>query len=483
MKHSARRSLEAETQTQLDALLSAAAEALRSKNYPEFDNHLGSAAKLAPQDANVLHLKGLGLFDRKKPLEAFQFVQAAVAKHPKDAAKQHNLAAIQISLGQFDDAETRLRAAIALQPNYPEAFHTLAPIITFQRGDPLIGQMEALVLEHNFAPQDASFLCFALAKAYDDIDETDRAWSMLEQGNALMTSDYDMAAEDEILDQIQQTYTQDFIAEKSRSGHPSPAPVFVVGMPRSGTTLLERLLSEHPQVFGAGELVAIPSLGNLMSERMGVPPVRRGYAEAIPPAPPKHIFAAGQGYLDSARQDAQSWFDVLVDKMPDNSFNIGFIKCLLPEARFVHIMRHPLDTMLSIWFQRFNSVPYAFSIEHMAHHYRAYLDVMEHWRTALPGQLIEIRYENLVRDPAQAQSRLFELLDLPEEIVDMPSRSESQVQSTASRWQVRQPVYTTSQEKWRRYEAHLGPLIETMGGQKVLEAEIARQDALCILNQ
>ena len=483
MKHSAKRSLGTETQAQLDGLLSAAAEALRSNNYPAFDKHLASAARIAPLDANVLHLKGLGLFDRKKPLEAFRFVQEAVAKHPKDASKQHNLAAIQISLGQFEEAETRLRAAIALQPNYPEAFHTLAPIIKFQRDDPLIRQMEALVLENDFAPQDASFLCFALAKAYDDINETDRAWSMLEQGNALMSSDYDMAAEDEILDQIQKTYTPALIAEKSSSGHPSPAPVFVVGMPRSGTTLLERLLSDHPQVFGAGELMAIPSLGNLMAKRMGVPPVRRGYAEAIPPAPPKHVFAAGQGYLDSARKDAPGWFDVLVDKMPDNSFNIGFIKCLLPEARFIHIMRHPLDTMLSIWFQRFNSVPYAFSIEHMAHHYRAYLKVMEHWRTVLPDQLIEIRYENLIRDPSQAQSRLFALLGLPEEIINMPSSSAEQVQSTASRWQVRQPVYRTSQEKWRLYKAHLGPLIEALGGQKVLDEEFARQDALCVLNQ
>jgi tetratricopeptide (TPR) repeat protein len=465
----------------LQAAVTAAAEALRAKDYSTFDREIAEAAKIAPQDGNVLHLRGLALFERKNPRKAFPLVREAARQHPRDPAIRHNLAAIQISLGRFRDAEAGLRAVLELAPDYTEAFHTLAPIITFKAGDPLVARMERLAQQKRFSPRDASFLCFALAKAYDDMGATDKAWAMLEQGNAQMSPDYDMDSEDRELAQIRSTYTSSFIATKSRCGHPSLAPLFVVGMPRSGTTLLERLLADHPQVFAAGELTTVPAIGALMTQRMETLPVRRGYADALAAAPPHELFAAGQGYLDTARADATGWFDVFVDKMPDNSFNIGLIRCLLPNARFLHIMRHPLDTMLSIWFQRFNSVPYAFSLAHIAHHYRNYLSVMDHWRTALPGQILEVRYENLVRDPAAAQRHLFRRLHLAGNIAHMRTGSDPRPQSTASRWQVRQPVYTTSREKWRRYAAHLDPLIDDLGGQEVLDREIADQDARCAI--
>lgn len=458
-----------------------AGQALKAKNFKAFQEEIAKAEKIYPDDPKVLHFKGLYEFETKNAVGAFHLLQAALQKTPKDAALQHNMAAVLISLGKFEEAEKLLLSAIALKPDYAEACHTLSPIRTFSADDPLIPTMEKGLQAPSLSEVDRSFYGFALAKAQDDAGQHAKAWDALEIGNAAMPAQFDMQRETDAVEALETLATRDRLEALAPYGHQSPAPIFVVGMPRSGTTLLESLLGAHPQVHAAGELTALGGIGQMMSKRLGVPAPRLGQAEALAAATPEHVFAGGLGYLNAARERSPGWFDHFVDKLPDNSFNLGLAAALLPNARVLHIMRHPLDIMLSIWFQRFTSVRFAFRPEHIVHHWKTYQRVMAHWRTHLPLEMIELRYENLVQDTEFAQGYLWDRLGLSQQVDHVPVAPGVKQQRTASRFQVTQPVYTSSREKFRRYEAHMGAFIEAMGGMDVVEAEVAVQEGRCAL--
>lgn len=454
---------------------------LKKKNFDKLNSALDRAASLAPDDVRVLHFQGLAHFEQRDAVTAFSYLKKALSKRPNDPSLQHNMAAVLISLGKFDKAEELLRSAIALKPDYAEAFHTLSPIVKFKADDPLIPLMEQGLKTPGLNQRDTTFYAFALAKACDDAGLYDRGWPALELGNAVMKHSYNPARRDAAVEALLRTATRERLTELGQYGHPSRAPILVVGLPRSGTTLLESVISDHPQVFAAGELTALSAIGKMMGKNLGADTPQIGHAEVLNRITPQHIHAGGLGYLNAARQNATSWFDYFVDKLPDNSFNLGLAAALVPNARVVHIMRHPLDVMLSIYFQRFRSVQYSFRPADILHHYRNYQRVMEHWRAHLPLEMVELRYENLVQDVDFARSWIWDHLGLTPNVDHVPNAGSGGAQRTASRFQVRQPVYQTSKEKFRRYEAHMGEFIEGLGGMAVIEAEVAAQEARCAL--
>ncbi|WP_163852275.1 tetratricopeptide repeat-containing sulfotransferase family protein [Pseudooceanicola aestuarii] len=464
-----------------DAIATAAA-CLTRREFEAFDKALDQAAALAPDDPEVIHLRGLGLFERKRTPEAFPLVLQAARARPRNTAMLHNLAAIQISLGHFKDAEANLRRAIRLQPDYAEAYHTLAGIHRFAPDDPLIPAMEELGRSRQFTPRDASFLCFALAKAQDDANRPDHAWPLLEQANAQMPAEYDADGETRDLDRTLEICTADFLHDRQQYGHPSPAPIFIVGMPRSGTTLLESLLDAHPQVHAAGELPVIPAMGRALAQRHDLPPARQGHGPTLARLTPAELHGSGLGYLNAVRDTSRRWFDRFTDKLPDNALNLGLIAGVLPRARVLHIMRHPLDVMLSIYFQRFTSVPYGFRPADIAAHWRNYRRAMAHWRQVLPpGMLLELRYENLVQDRDFAQSLVWDHLGLTGQVGHVRAAPGAAEQRTASRWQVKQPVYQSSRQKFRRYAHHMGAFIDALGGMAEIDRIVAQQEARCAL--
>lgn len=467
--------------TALAEPLRQAVASLKSRDFKTFDAAIAQAEATAPADPRVLHLKGLGHFERNDALAAARLIAQALKARPNDAAMQHNMAAVLISLGKFAEAEQLLLSAIALKPDYAEAFHTLAPIRKFAPGDPLIEQMRKGLDRPDLSVEDTTFWAFALAKAADDIGDAETAWRALEIGNAAMPMEWSPETEARAVEEITARLTREHLAERGRWGHPSRAPVFIVGMPRSGTTLLERLIAEHPQVHAAGELTVLDRIGRMMGERLKAAPALPGHAAAIAAAPPEHLWAGGQGYLEAVRKAAPGWFDLFTDKLPDNSFNLGLAAALLPGARVIHIMRHPLDVMLSIWFQRFTAVRYAFSPEHITAHWRNYDRVMAHWRAHLPLPMLEIRYENLVRDSEASRKLLWEWLGLPTETAHAPRPPRPESQRTASRFQVRQPVHARATGRWQRYTAQMAPFVEGLGGMAAVERIVADQEARCAL--
>lgn len=466
----------------LTEALKKAGAALKAKNFKVFRDEIGNAEKIDPDHPQVLHFKGLYEFETQNAVAAFRFLHAALGKRPQDPALQHNMAAVLISLGKFADAEKLLHSAISLKPDYAEAYHTLSPIHTFAPDDPLITTMETGLDTPGLSKTERSFYGFALAKAQDDAGRYDKAWAALETANAAMPMQFDMERETTGVEALERHVHRARLDALAHYGHQSQAAIFVVGMPRSGTTLLESVIAEHPQVLAAGELTTLATVGKMISDRLEVGPVQMGFASTIEAVTPEHVFAGGAGYLNTARAKANGWFDLFIDKLPDNSFNLGLAAALLPQARVVHIMRHPLDVMLSIWFQRFTTVRYAFTPEHIVHHWNNYQRVMAHWRKHLPLEMIELRYENLVQDREFTQGYLWARLGLTRQVdhIQTPTGGIDQ-QRTASRFQVKQPVYTSSREKFRRYEAYMGAFIEMMGGMAAIEAEVAAQEDRCAL--
>ena len=465
----------------LGALLDEIVVHLRTKNFPKLNALLETASAQAPEDPRVLHFQGLSAFEQRDAPTAFDYLRRALKQRPNDPALQHNMAAILISLGKFEKAEELLRTAVQIKPDYAEAYHTLSPIRKFTADDPLIPKMEKGLQNPNLSDVDTSFYAFALAKACDDAGFYDRGWPALARGNAVMAHTFDPKQEDTAVEATLKTATRDRLEKLGQYGHPTRAPIFVVGTPRSGTTLLESVIAAHPQVFAAGELTALGGIGRAVATNIKVPQTGVGFAPVLENLTPEHTYAAGLGYLNGARQNAPGWFDYFVDKLPDNSFNLGLAAAIVPGARVIHIMRHPLDVMLSIYFQRFTAVKYSFRPQDILHHYKNYQRVMAHWRTHLPLEMVELRYENLVQDVDFAQSWLWQHLGLTPDVDHVPNAGTAKQQRTASRFQVRQPVYQTSTAKFRRYEAHMGEFIEGMGGMAAIEAEVAAQEARCAL--
>ena len=454
---------------------------LKSKNFPKLNSMLAEAAALAPEDARVLHFQGLSAFEQRDALTAFNFLRRALEKRPNDVAIQHNMAAVLISLGKFEKAEQLLRSAVQIKPDYAEAFHTLSPIQKFKADDPLIPLMEKGLQSPNLSDINTSFYAFALAKACDDAGLYDRGWPALARGNAAMPHSFDPKQEDMAVETILKSATRARLQDLGQYGQPSRAPIFVVGAPRSGTTLLESVIADHPQVFAAGELTVLGGIGRAVSANLKASQTLIGFANVLDNLTPDHAYAAGLGYLNGARATTTSWFDHFVDKLPDNSFNLGFAAAIVPGARVVHIMRHPLDVMLSIYFQRFTAVKYSFRPHDILHHYKNYQRVMAHWREHLPLEMVELRYENLVQDVDFARAWLWDHLGLTPNVDHVPNAGKTGQQRTASRFQVRQPVYKSSTEKFRRYEAHMGAFIDSLGGMEAIEAEVTAQEVRCVL--
>lgn len=462
--------------------IAAAAKALDTKQYKTFQNIVQQAGPKLRQSPRMLHLRGLYAFEKKQGLRAVKLISEAIKKRPKELIFKHNLAVILSSLGEFEKAKDLLLEVIKANPNYAEAYHTLSPIYKFTKNDTLISGMEAALQKEGLTGIERSFLDFAMAKAKDDIGDTESAWGALVSGNSKTKTNYDSAKETRGVTELDAYFTREKIEALRVWGHQTQAPIFVVGMPRSGTTLLEAIIAEHPQVHGAGELVAMGNIARDTAEELGSTDHLPGRAQLLEIVTPEALYKGGVRYMTTTRQSSKVWFDRVVDKMPDNSFNIGIIHAMLPRADIIHIMRHPLDTMLSMYFQRFKSVNYAFNPEAIVTHYKNYTKAMDIWRDRLPHPIIELRYENLVKDRDHAQRKLWEALQLTSLVAHANSAPQAELQDTASRWQVRQPVYQTSREKFRKYETHMAPFIEAMGGMAAIEAEVAAQKARCWLN-
>jgi tetratricopeptide (TPR) repeat protein len=378
----------------------------------------------------------------------------ALALRPDAADTLALLGSLAIDHGRFDEAEELLRKALAIDPELPEALTSLMAVRKMSAVDAPWRDAAERVLTRGLPVAHAINLHHALGKYYDDVDDRDAAFEHHRTGNELARRSrlrYDRAEMTERVTRTITAFNREALAALRSGGLASERPVFVVGMPRSGTSLTEQILASHPEVHGAGELLYWIFAAD--TERAATLEHRAAT-----------IAESGRAYLAGLAAQAPHASRV-VDKLPVNFRNVGLIHAALPGARFIHVERSPLDTCLSIYFQGFSAAhSYATDFGDLAHYYHEYRRLMVHWRAVLPAQkLLEVHYEDLVEDPEGWSRRMIAHIGLPWDSRCLEFHRTDRPVLTASNWQVRQPISKSSVERWRRYDRFIGPLREALG--------------------
>jgi len=393
-------------------------------------------------------LRALGR--REEALAAFD---RALEIDPDYAFAHAGRASIMEALGRIGEARASLERAAALMPSNVTFHSALSEIKTYRAGDPQLAAMETLLPGIEGRPE-ATELMFALGKAYDDLEQFDRAFALFERANAARRRvvRYDEAAELDFLSRMADVYGAEALA--GQGGDPSQVPVFVVGMPRSGTSLVEQILASHPLVFGAGERTDLR--GAMAAERtLALHEIPQFSAEARG--------RIGRAYVERVQALAPQAARI-VDKLPENFVWAGLIHLALPHARIIHIRRDALDTCLSCYFHSFaGRLNYTYDLGELARYYRAYDALMAHWHAVLPGSaLLDVRYETLVNDLEGQTKRILAFCGLDWDARCLEFHRTERDAHTASIFQVRQPLYQSAIGRWRRYEHHLSTLREIL---------------------
>ena len=412
-----------------------------------------------PLHPDALHLSGLIAADRQDSARARKLISKALELRPENGVIHNNMAGTLARLGDMELAETHYREAVHLLPKYVEALFNLSGIVKFTSDDPLFEQAAALLSAGGWSDKDLCFLHFALGKMFDDIGDHDRAFAHYLQGNAAKGAYFSPQYQHGFVKAQIKAFPATLIKKLKGLGTESDLPVFVVGMPRSGTTLVEQILASHPQVHGAGEL---PDIGTIASTIPKHLPDGASYPAGISKAPEGLLKGFGESYLKRVRElapDAKR----IVDKMPVNFNHLGLIATMFPNAQIIHCRRDALDTCLSCYFQNFaNGQNYAFDLVHLGLYYRWYERLMAHWNRVLPGRIFEVSYEELVAKPKKVAPALVGHCGLEWDPACIEFHKSERPIKTASRWQVRQPLYKTSIKRAKPYKKHLAPLIEIL---------------------
>ena len=375
-----------------------------------------------------------------------------------DGDDLHNLATALQMLGAMEEAQLVYREAIARGSKATAASRRqLASIVDFRGAELELEELRRALDQPGIAPLDRAEIHLGLAKALDDIGEYEEAFTHLQAGNQLirMTIDYSAAKNTAFVDRSIETFTRPMLAERRDWGSTSTRPIFILGMPRSGTTLVEQIICTHPEVHGAGELLAISEifrgLGKVISPDTGMPRIA---AQMTPDLTRK----SAETYLATiAALDGQSRF--VSDKMPFNFRYLGFISLLFPEARIIHTVRHPLDVGVSCHFARFSDqLQFSFNMSEIGRYTADYQRLMEHWHQVVANEILTVNYDTLIADQEGQTRRLLEFCGLEWDDRCLEFHRTERPVLTASNWQVRQPLYATSVGRWRRYREWLGPM-------------------------
>jgi len=444
----------------LDAINNLGVALNQLERYAAAVDVLGRAAELGPNSAEHHHNLGVALKNAGRASAALEAFRRAEEIDPRSAEAVNQQGMVLRALGRSDEAVECYRRSLWLRPHQAETYRLLANVKTFVERDDDIRTMERLLADPGTRPGDVMRLCFALGKAYEDIKDFDAAFRCFERGNRLRREGlrYDVGEDETKAQRIADVFGADLFDRHRQRGDPSEVPIFVLGMPRSGTTLVEQILASHSQVFAAGELNDLERLAE------GVRPGVGGrFPENIRQLKPGAVRALGESYVAGLRSRAPGQARI-TDKMPLNFFYVGLIHLMVPSARIVHCLRDPVDTCLSCYLQFFGGrQPFAWDLTELGRYYRTYRALMDHWDAVLPGRVLEVRYEDLVADTEAESRRLIRHCGLEWEDGCLAFQRTNRPVLTASATQVRRGIYTSSVARWRRYERHLGPLIEALG--------------------
>jgi tetratricopeptide (TPR) repeat protein len=418
----------------------------------------GALLKLEPANPHYLSVYAAACTGLGQHATAIEVYRQLLAALPESA---HGAAELRVSLGNCLKSAGRQKEAIesyqtaaAIRPGFGDAWWSLANLKTYRFSREAIAQMRAQEAAPGADPADRYHLCFALGKTYEDRGEYAESWQFYERGNRLKRAEspyHPEIAESNARQQIEVCTTQ-FFAERAGVGMLDPDPIFIVGLPRSGSTLLEQILASHSQVEGTQELYELQRIADEI-----------GGAGWIHRLMPEDFRRLGQRYLNATRAYRKDK-PFFIDKMPNNFRYIGLIHLMLPNARIIDARREPMACCFSNLKQLFASgQEFTYSVEDIAGYYRTYLELMRHWEAVLPGRVLRVLYEDIVADLAGNVKRILEFRGLEFEPACVEFYKTDRNVHTASSEQVRQPIFREGLFQWRNYERWLGPLREALG--------------------
>jgi len=398
--------------------------------------------------------------------EALQLYRALLeGAESREAADLHLSAAHALkTLGRQAEAIDEYRAAARTRPGFGDAWWSLANLKTYRFTDEELAAMRAAEAAPETSPIDRYHLCFALGKAYEDRGDYAGSWHLYERGNALKRAESRYRPDPIELNTANQrkVCTREFFLEREGWGVPGKEPIFIVGLPRSGSTLIDQILASHSQVEGTHELAEIPRCVHELQGRD--PDLGNPRYPAILADLPRETFATlAQRYLDDTRV-YRTGKPRFIDKMPNNFRHIGLIHLMFPNARIIDARREPMACCFSLYKQLFaRGQEFAYSIPDIARYYRTYLELMQHWDRVLPGRVLRVYHEDVVDDLDASVRRILEYCDLPFEPTCLEFYRTERSIRTASSEQVRQPIFREGLDQWRTFEPWLGPLREALG--------------------
>ncbi|HTC33327.1 MAG TPA: tetratricopeptide repeat protein [Bryobacteraceae bacterium] len=409
--------------------------------------HLERALALKPGFASAHNNLANVYASQDRTEDAMVHYERALALNPDYAHAHNNLANVFKHQGKFEEAAEHYSRAIAIQPDYTEAHYGRAEITSFEAGSADLAALEAL------SGRDDPYIHFALAKALEDCGDYARAWEYFRRGNALKRAQIDYAEEAtvESFKQITAVFDRALFDRFEQQGDPSDVPIFVLGMPRSGSTLVEQILAGHPQIHAAGELTTL--------EKIII-----NYPQCVPELDGAALRSLAQSYLGRLPALADGKLRV-VDKLSGNFLRIGLIRLMLPNARIIHTRRDPVDTCVSCYSKLFTSgLLFSYDLAELGRYYRHYSELMAHWRSVLPpSAMLEVSYEDVVNDLEGQARRLIDYCGLPWDDRCISFHKTKRPVKTASAVQVRKPLFRSSLQRWRHYEAGLAPLLRELG--------------------
>ncbi len=413
-----------------------------------------------PDDAAALHFHGVVEMHNGDYEGGFRDLGKSLQLRPDLAHFHHNYAGVCARMGEQEKAVHHFQEAIRLKPDYAEAYQGLTECRSFKGDDELLRKIEAQLDSGALTDQQSSYLCFAAAKICADSEQYDRAFEYYHKGNTLKGAQFRAKQYQQEIDRQIQVFTPAFVSLRSEWGLYDHTPIFVLGMPRSGTTLVEQILASHSGVFGAGELNDIQAISTTIEANIGK---NNPYPLCLERLSHINLLELALEYISRLKSLSRG-ADRVVNKTPINFRHVGLIMLMFPNAKIIHTVRDPIDTCLSCYFQNFSKgQEYSFALEDLAEVYLGYKRIMQHWKKTFPGRIHDIHYEDLVSDQEKSSKALLAFCGLPWEEGCLDFHKTRRGVVTASKFQVRKPIYNTSVKRWKRYEKQLQPLIERLG--------------------
>jgi tetratricopeptide (TPR) repeat protein len=423
--------------------------------------YLLSTSPQNPQFQSLVAVESMQTGDYETALATFDEVLKQV---PGDPVTLTSKGHAYKTGGQYESAVSSYHAALTSQPQYGEAYYSLANLKVYSFSDDEIKNMYTLECDSNLSHIDRVYLCFALGKAYEDRGDFETSFEYYERGNRLKKSQsrYDAAQMSEDLDAQRRVCTIELFARQSSGGHGAPDPIFVLGLPRAGSTLLEQILSSHSQIDGTLELPNILSLSQRLRRR-GRQNAESGYPEILGKLTDQELTNFGEEYISDTRIHRQG-APYFIDKMPNNFRHIGLINLILPNAKLIDARRDPMACCFSGFKQLFaEGQDFTYGLEEIGTYYQDYVQLMDHWDDVLPGEVLRVQYEDIVADIEGQVRRMLEYCGLPYEEACINFHQTERSVRTPSSEQVRQPIYKSGLEQWRHFEPWLDPLKEALG--------------------